>query len=99
MRLRLLKSDSRENNYKQKNMMLAYHIHGGGLVVKLCTCLVTPWTVAHQISLSKGFPKQEHSRGMPFLSPRDLPNPEIEPRSPALQAGLSYQGSSPIISI
>ena len=28
MRLRLLKSDPRENDYKQKNMMLAYHIHG-----------------------------------------------------------------------
>ena len=47
----------------------------------------TPWTVAHQAALSVGFPRQEYWSGLPFLSPRDLPNPGIEPRSPALQAG------------
>ena len=29
------------------------------------------------------FPKQEYWRGLPFPSPGDLSNPEIEPRSPA----------------
>ena len=29
--------------------------------------------------------RQEYWKGLPFLSPRDLPNPGIEPRSPALQ--------------
>jgi len=32
-----------------------------------------------------GFFRQEYWSGLPFLSPRDLPDPGIEPRSPALQ--------------
>ena len=32
-----------------------------------------------------GFPRQEHWSGLPFPSPRDLPDPGIEPVSPALQ--------------
>ena len=46
----------------------------------------TPWTVAHQAPLSMGFSRQEYWSGLPFPSPGDLPNPGIEPRSPALQA-------------
>jgi len=44
---------------------------------------VTPWTVACQAPLSMGFPRQEYWSGLPFPSP-DLPDPEIEPMSPAL---------------
>ena len=47
---------------------------------------VTPWSVAHQASLSMGFSRQEHWSGLPFPSPGYLPDPDIEPRSPALQA-------------
>ena len=47
---------------------------------------VTPWTVAHQAPPSMGFSRQEYWSGLPFLSRGDLPNPGIEPRSPALQA-------------
>ena len=47
---------------------------------------VTPWTVARQAPLSMGFPRPEYWSGLPFPSPGDLPNPGIEPRSPALQA-------------
>ena len=36
-----------------------------------------------------GFSRQEHWNGLPFPSPGDLPDPEIEPGSPALQADLS----------
>ena len=32
------------------------------------------------------FPKQEYWSGLLFLSPADLPDPGIEPTSPALQA-------------
>ena len=32
------------------------------------------------------FPRQDYCNELPFLSPGDLPNPGIEPRSPALQA-------------
>ena len=46
----------------------------------------TPLTVAHQAPLSMGFSRQEHWSGLPLLSPGDLPNPGINPPSPALQA-------------
>ena len=59
---------------------------GGGLVAKLCLTLVAPWTVAHQAPLSMGFSRQEYWSGLPFPSPGDLPNPGIEPESPAVQA-------------
>ena len=45
-----------------------------------------PWTVAHQAPMSMGFSKQEYWSGLPFPSPRDRPDPGIEPGSPALQA-------------
>ena len=46
----------------------------------------TPWTVAYQGLPSVGFFRQEYWIGLLFPSPGDLPNPGIEPRSPALQA-------------
>ena len=45
---------------------------------------MTLWTVACQASLSIGFPRQKYWSGLPFPSPGDLPNPGIEPTSPAL---------------
>ena len=45
----------------------------------------TPWTVAYQAPPSMGFSRQEYWSGLPFPSPGDLPNPGIEPGSPALQ--------------
>ena len=47
---------------------------------------VNPWTVAHQAPLSMEFYRQDYWSGLPFPSPRELPDPGIEPRSPALQA-------------
>ena len=44
----------------------------------------TPWTVACQSPLFMGFPRQEYWSGLPFSSAGDLPNPGIEPVSPAL---------------
>ena len=43
----------------------------------------TPWTVAYQAPQSMGFSRQEYWSGVPFPSPGDLPDPEIEPASPA----------------
>ena len=57
---------------------------------------VTPWTVAYQASVSTEFSKQEYWSGMPFLFPEELPNPVIEPWSPAVQADslpFELQGS------
>ena len=45
-----------------------------------------PWTVACHAPLSMEFSKQESWSGFSFPSPRDLPNPGIEPGSPAWQA-------------
>ena len=45
----------------------------------------TPWTVAYQVPPSMGFSRQEYWSGLPLPSPGDLPNPGIEPGSPALQ--------------
>ena len=56
----------------------------------------TPWTVAHQAPLCVGFPRQAYRSGLPFPSPRDLPDTGIEHASPALQEDsllLSHQGS------
>ena len=47
---------------------------------------VTPWTVAYQPPLSMGFSRQECWSVFPYPSPGDLPDPGIEPGSPALQA-------------
>ena len=57
---------------------------------------MTPWTVAHQAPLSMGFPRQEYWSGLLFPSPGDLPNPGVEPASPAGQVGSltrSHQGN------
>ena len=64
----------------------AFDNGGGGLVAKSCPTLVTPWTVACQAPLSMRFSRQEYWSGLPFPSPVDLPDPGIEPWSPALQA-------------
>ena len=40
-------------------------------------------TVAHQAPLSMGFSRQECWSGLPCPSPGDLPNPGVEPESPA----------------
>ena len=46
----------------------------------------TLWTIACQAPLSMEFSRQECWSGLPFPSPGDLPDPGIEPGSPALQA-------------
>ena len=56
-----------------------------GLVAVMSDSRETPWAVAHQASLSVGFSRQEYWSGLPCPPPGDLPNPRIEPRSPALQ--------------
>ena len=45
----------------------------------------TPWMVAYQAPWSMGFSRQEYWSGLPFPTPGELPNPGIEPGSPALQ--------------
>ena len=48
--------------------------------------LATPWTVACHAPLSMRFSRQEYWSELPFSSSGDLPDPGVEPRSPALHA-------------
>ena len=51
----------------------------------------TPWTVAHQLLLPMEFSRQAYWSGLPFPTPGDLPDPEMEPTSlvsPALAGGF-----------
>ena len=51
------------------------------------SCL-TVRAAALQAPLSMGFSRPEHWSGLPFPSPGDLPDPGIEPVSPALAGGF-----------
>ena len=56
---------------------------------------VTLRTLAHQTTLSMGFPRQEYWSELPFPSPGDLPNPGIKPllHQQKDSLPLSHQGS------
>ena len=47
---------------------------------------VAPWAAAHKAPLSMGFPRQEYWSWLSVPSPGDLPNPGIEPTTPASPA-------------
>ena len=70
------------------------------IVVQSLSCVhlcAAPQTVAHQAPLSMGFPRQEYWSRLPFPTPGNLPNTEIEPTSltsPAL-AALFFTTSAP----
>ena len=70
-------------------ILTAYLFYSQQFVLSSLSCVqlfVTLWTLAHQAPISMKFSKQEYWKEQPFPSPGDLPDPEIEPRSPALQA-------------
>ena len=60
------------------------------IAAQSCQTVCDPWTVAHQAPLSMGFSRQEYWSGWPRPPWAGwggcLPNPGIEPGSPALQA-------------
>ena len=64
------------------------------VVAKLCP---TPWTVALQVPLSMGFPRQEYWSEFPFLTPGDLSDPGIQPKNPSSPAlaGRFFTNESP----
>ena len=60
------------------------------VVVQLLTrvrLFATPWPVALQASLSVGFSRHRYWSGLPCPPPGHLPDPGMEPTSPAWQAG------------
>ena len=67
-----------------------------GCMLSRVHLFVTLWTVVCQAPLSVGSSRQESWSGLSFPPPGDLPNPGIEPASPALQEDslpLSHQGN------
>ena len=67
-------------------------------VAQSCPTLCDP-TLAYQAPPSLGFSRQECWSGLPFPSPGDLPDPGIEPTSPALQAdALQFEPPGKVIS-
>ena len=73
-------------------------LEGKGITLRHVRLFVTPWTVACQAPLSMEFSRQEHWSGLPFPSPRDLPNSGMEPsllRRRQVLHHLSHQGSPP----
>ena len=61
-----------------------------------CPTLCDPMDRSPPGSSDMGFSRQEYWSGLPCPPPGDLPNPGMEPRSPALQEDslpLSHQGT------
>ena len=67
-------------------------------VARLCLT-VTPWTIACQVPLSGGFPRQEYWSGLPFPSPGIFPTQRFNSHLhlPADSLPLSHLGSPQII--
>ena len=55
-----------------------------------------PWTVAYQAPPSMEFSRPEYWSGLPLPSPGDLPDPGMEPRSPALPSELYFGFCGPV---
>ena len=65
-------------------------------LLHLCLTLCDPMDSSPPCSLSMGFSRQKYWSGLPCPPPGNLPNPGIEPGSPALQVEslpLRHQGS------
>ena len=74
---------------KSRDITLSTKVHLVSEVKSLSRVrlFVTLWTVEDQAPVFMGFSRQEYWSGLLFPSPGDLPDPGIEPMSPALQAG------------
>ena len=64
------------------------HVHACMLSHFSCVQLFDTLKSAHQAPMTMGFSRQEYWSGLSFPPPGDLPDPGIEPESPALQASL-----------
>ena len=51
------------------------------LVAQSCLTLCNPVGCSHQVPLSVGFSRQEYWSGLPFPTPRNVPDPQMEPAS------------------
>ena len=78
--IRVFSNESVLHIRKQCDSLLGC-IYRNTFVLSCVWLFAAPWTEACQLPLFMGFPMQEDWRGLPFPSPGDLPNPEIEPAS------------------
>ena len=94
-------SDTKEHMHIYSELHTCRHFksvwfHWFFSIVYVCVCArscltVTPWTVACQAPLSMEFFRQEYCSRLPFPTPGNLPNPEMESESlasPALTSGF-----------
>ena len=81
------------NNNNKMAQLVEFEAHGFWVmerkkeseVTLSCPTLRNPMDcIAYHAPPSKGFSRQEYWSGLPFPSPEDLPDPGIEPVSPAL---------------
>ena len=68
------------------------------LCLVMSESLWLPWTVARQTSLSMEFSRQGYWSRLPFPSSGDLPDPGIEPTSPAL-IGKFFTAEPPLLTL
>ena len=66
-------------SYVKYHWIFPYCVHAP--LLSRVWVFATPWTVACQVPLSMGFPRQEYWCGLPLPPPGDLPDPGIEPGS------------------
>ena len=72
---------------RDREMERSFYIESESVVTQSCLTLYDPMNCSHQAPLSMGFSRQKYWSGLPFLTPGELPDPGIEPRSPALHIG------------
>ena len=66
------------------NLPVCVCVHACACVhAQSCLTIATSWTIACKAPLSMGLSKQEYWSGLPLLLQGNLPDPGIEPRSPA----------------
>ena len=70
--------------YHLNSIMYCYSVESE--VKSLSRLFAIPWNVTYHAPLSMGFSRQEYWSELPFPSPGDLPDPGIQPGSPALRA-------------
>ena len=70
--------------FSKQNPLLWWCVHAQSL--SCIQLFAIPWTIAHQAPLSIAFSRQAYWSESPYLPPRDLPDPRIEPVSPSSPA-------------
>ena len=85
------------SSWRTQNHLFKLYLYHRASCAQLLNCVqfsATPWTVACQAPLSKGFPRQEYWSKLPFLPPGDLPDPGIKRAPPGGSVVKNPPGNS-----